>query len=126
MKFFSIKYIFITHLIKNGKQRLSENIYKIIFKYLLKFYNKKDSTDFIRLLINYFLRVFKVNFNNVNFKSLFFLSSRLTYSVKFIIKKFSDSNFFLSKIFFKDFLLERNSTYTEYFDLKRIFFFYRW
>lgn len=118
---------FIKNISLNGNATITENLFKYLAKQLLKNYLKSYSKLF-QLFLNHLSYVIKFNIKakQLNYKSLFLLNYKFSYSLKFLASKIMFHNRFSLIENIKNLLFTKKQFYYKILDYKKLLTYYRW
>lgn len=118
---------FIKNILLNGKKTITENLFKYLVKQLLKSYLKSYYKVF-QLFINHlsYLVKFNIKVKQLNYKSLFLLNCKFSFSLKLLTNKIMFHNRFSLIENINNLLVIKKELHHKIFDYKKLLLYYRW
>lgn len=118
---------FIKNVLLNGNITVTEKLYKYLVKQLLR-NSFKTYLKLFQLFVNHLSHLVKFNVKakHLNYKSLFLLSCKISFSLKSLKSQIMFRNQFNLKENINNLLFIKKQIYYNIFDYKKLLLFYRW
>lgn len=118
---------FIKNVLLNGNITTTEKLYKCLVKQLLK-NSLKSYLKLFQLFVSHlsYLVKFNIKAKYLNYKSLFLLSCKISFSLKSLKSQIMFRNQFNLQENINNLLSIKKQLYYKIFDFKKLLLFYRW